>query len=88
MVMRIGYSWQFIRLKVPDLQFHEWAPSLRSCGVCAIAAVTLRESSVIQCMESIALAHGVLPAACTQCSQVETVKVWHDFSNPIDNSNA
>ena len=43
MLMRIGYSWRFIKLTAADLQFRDWAPSFRSCAVSAVAAVTLSE---------------------------------------------
>lgn len=77
MVMRIGYSWRFIRLMAPHLQLHEWAPSLRSCGCCAVAAVTLRESSIMQCMERMHLQMMCHKQHAFHCSQAETVEVWH-----------
>lgn len=44
MVMRIGYSWRFIKLRAPHLRLRDWAPSSKSCAASVVAAGTLRES--------------------------------------------
>ncbi|KAL3161254.1 hypothetical protein ABBQ38_009618 [Trebouxia sp. C0009 RCD-2024] len=47
MVLRIGYSWRFIKTRASGLQLRDWAPSLRSCAVCALAAGALRECKIV-----------------------------------------
>lgn len=43
MVMRIGYSWHFIKSDVPGLRLTAWAPSFVSCCAATAAAVALRK---------------------------------------------
>ncbi|DBB05489.1 hypothetical protein WJX77_003678 [Trebouxia sp. C0004] len=44
MVMRIGYSWRFIKSAVPSLRLTAWAPSFVSCCAATAAAIALRLS--------------------------------------------
>ncbi|KAL3135804.1 hypothetical protein ABBQ32_007366 [Trebouxia sp. C0010 RCD-2024] len=47
MLLRIVYSWRFIKSRASGLQLRDWAPSLRSCAVCAVAAGTLRVTKAL-----------------------------------------
>lgn len=44
MVMRISYSWHFIKSAVPGLRLTAWAPSFVSCCAATAAAIALRLS--------------------------------------------
>lgn len=43
MVMRISYSWHFIKSAVPGLRLTAWAPSFISCCAATAAAIALRK---------------------------------------------
>lgn len=50
MVMRISYSWHFIKSAVPGLRITAWAPSFVSCCAATAAAVALRKLFPICCL--------------------------------------
>lgn len=81
MVMRIGYSWLFMKSKAPALHFYSWVPSLKSCSVSAVAAASLGESQVLLLLlnvsgsGSLLLVISMLLQAAHSCAQHGNVQV-------------